>query len=402
MKILVVNCGSSSLKYQLFDMTDESVMAKGQVERIGMSDAILTHRPTGKDAIRDVQEIFEHTSAIKVVLEALVNPVYGVIQDTKEIDAVGHRVVHGGENFHESTLLTPEVREAIEECIELAPLHNPPNLKGISAAENAMPDVPQVAVFDTAFHATIQPYAYLYAIPYSLYTRYKIRRYGFHGTSHKFVARRVAQLVQQDISSLRIITCHLGNGASVTAVENGKSVDTSMGFTPLEGLMMGTRCGDLDPAILPFILAKEGLTIGELDSMLNKHSGVLGVSCLSSDMRDLCDAADEGNLQAKKALEMYNHRIIKYIGAYAAEMNGVDVIVFTAGIGENNAVVRDAVCRKLGYLGVDYDPERNHVRGEERELTTPSSSVKVWIVPTNEELMIARETQECCQASPSS
>ncbi len=397
MNILVLNCGSSSLKYQLFDMSDESVLAKGLVERIGMDDAMLTHRPAGNEQFRDVRPIYEHGTAIQVVINALTDLEHGVIQDVREIHAVGHRVVHGGEYFHHSTLITGEVKNAIEDCIQLAPLHNPPNLRGIMAAGQAMPDVPQVAVFDTAFHATIPSYAYLYPLPYTLYKRYKIRRYGFHGTSHKFVARRAAQVMQKDLNSLKMITCHLGNGASVTAINQGKSVDTSMGFTPLEGLMMGTRCGDIDPAILPFLIGKEDLSVREIDSLLNKHSGLLGVSGLSSDMRDLLEAAREGNTQAQEALEMYRYRIQKYIGAYTAAMNGVDVLVFTAGIGENNAELRQGICSYLTYLGLELAPERNAVRGQEQEISTPESKVKVWVIPTNEELMIARETLESCE-----
>lgn len=392
MKILVLNCGSSSVKYQLFDMTDESVLAKGIVERIGMDDAILTHRPCNGEKVRHVQTILEHTAAIKVVLKALTHPEYGVIEDIKEIDAVGHRVVHGGEKFSDSVIINHEVKTAIEEYIELAPLHNPPNLKGILAAENVLPDVPQVAVFDTAFHATLAPYAYLYGLPYTLYQRYKIRRYGFHGTSHKFVAFRAAELMQTDITALKIITCHLGNGASITAVKGGKSVDTSMGFTPLEGLIMGTRSGDIDPAIIPFVMAKEELSIGEVDAMLNKHSGVMGVSGVSSDMRDIEEQIAADNKRAQLAHDMYTYRITKYIGAYAAVMNGVDVIVFTAGIGENGPMQREAICRNLGYLGVEIDTKQNDVKGKEREISTPFSKVKVWVIPTNEELMIARET----------
>ena len=394
MKILVLNCGSSSLKYQLFDMTDESVLAKGLVERIGMTDAILTHRPTGKDKYRNVEPLLEHTAAIKTVTNALIHSEHGVIKDIKEIDAVGHRVVHGGEKFSDSTLITEEVKEVLEEYIELAPLHNPPNLKGIAAAEDALPGVPQVGVFDTAFHATIPPYAYLYALPYTLYQRHKIRRYGFHGTSHKFVARRVAELMKQEMSSLKIITCHLGNGASIAAVDKGKSVDTSMGFTPLEGLIMGTRAGDIDPAIIPYVMAKEELSLGEVDAMLNKHSGVLGISGIGSDMRDIEDGVEAGNERAQLALDMYTYRIRKYIGAYAAAMDGVDVIVFTAGVGENGPVPRQAICQHLDYLGVEFDEELNDFKGEEREITKPSSKVKIWVVPTNEELMIARDTMD--------
>jgi acetate kinase len=397
MKILVLNCGSSSVKYQLFDMTDESVLAKGIVERIGMTDAILTHRPAEGEKFRAVKTILEHTTAIKTVLEALTHEEHGVIHDVKEIDAVGHRVVHGGEQYSKSEIVTTAVKAAIEDNIELAPLHNPPNLKGILATEAEMPNVPQVAVFDTAFHSTLPPYAYLYGLPYTLYQRYKIRRYGFHGTSHKYVAIRVAKLMRKDIRDLKIITCHLGNGASVTAVDQGKSVDTSMGFTPLEGLMMGTRSGDIDPAIIPFVMAKEELSIGEVDAMLNKHSGILGVSGISSDMRDIEDAVQEFNERAQLAHTMYCYRIRKYIGAYAAVMNGVDVIVFTAGIGERGPMQRKAICSQLSYLGVDFDEERNDVKAEEREVTTPDSNVKVWVIPTNEELMIARETLELTQ-----
>ncbi len=399
MNILVLNCGSSSLKYQLFSMIDESVLAKGQIERIGMDEAILTHRPTGKDQFRHVQALYEHGAAIQLVTQTLTDPDHGVIPDITAINAVGHRVVHGGEKFTESVIITAEVKDAIKEYFDLAPLHNPPNLKGILAAESALHGVPQVAVFDTAFHATLQPHAYLYPLPYMLYKRHKIRRYGFHGTSHKFVAVRIAELMQTDIADLKIITCHLGNGASVTAVDGGKSIDTSMGFTPLEGLMMGTRSGDIDPAIIKFLMSKDGLNIREVDSMLNRHSGVLGIFGISSDMRDLAEAVEEGNQLARYALDMYAHRVRKYIGAYAAEMNGVDVIVFTAGIGENNAQVRERVCSNLTWMGVEFDAERNAVRGIEQEITTPDSRTKVWIVPTNEELMIARETKICCAAA---
>jgi acetate kinase len=363
-----------------------------------MTDAILTHRPTGGEKFRHVEAILEHTKAINVVLKALTHPEHGVIPDTTGIDAVGHRVVHGGEQYSESVIITPEVKAAIEKNIELAPLHNPPNLKGILAAEEAMPDAPQVAVFDTAFHATLAPYAYLYGLPYTLYQRYKIRRYGFHGTSHKFVAFRAAELLRTDITSLKIITCHLGNGASITAVDRGKSVDTSMGFTPLEGLVMGTRSGDIDPAIIPFIMTKEELSIGEVDAMLNKHSGLAGVSGISSDMRDIEEQMAAGNERAQLAHDIYTYRICKYIGAYAAVMNGVDIIVFTAGIGENGPMQREAICRHLGYLGVEIDPIQNDVKGKEREISTPLSKIKVWIIPTNEELMIARETMDSCLA----
>ena len=396
MIVLVLNCGSSSLKYQLFDMTDESVLAKGLVERIGRNDAILTHRPSGKSQFRKVKAMLEHGAAIKSVTKALTSPEHGVIQNIQEIEAVGHRIVHGGEKLNRTTLITDEVKKGIEDCIELAPLHNPPHIMGINAAKAAMPGIPQAAVFDTAFHATLPPHAYLYALPYAFYHRYKIRRYGFHGTSHKFVAFRTAELMQKDIASLKLITCHLGNGASITAINGGKSVETSMGFTPLEGLVMGTRSGDIDPAIIPYIMGKEGITVSEVDSMLNKHSGLQGVTGLSSDMRDIQNAASEGNTRARQALDMYNHRILKYIGGYTAIMNGVDVIVFTAGIGENSSAMREKICTQLSYLGVEFDPERNNNGKGEREITFPGSKVKVWVVPTNEELMIARETVECC------
>jgi acetate kinase len=399
MKILVLNCGSSSVKYQLFDMLDESVLAKGLVERVGMSDAILTHQPTGKEKFQNVEAILEHTAAIKVVLSALTHPKHGVIKTAQEIHAIGHRVVHGGEKFSASVIIDSDVKDAVKEFIDLAPLHNPPNLKGILAAEEAMPGIPQVAVFDTAFHATLPPYAYLYGLPYTLYDRYRIRRYGFHGTSHKFVAQRAAQFLQQDITTLKIITCHLGNGASITAVDRGKSVDTSMGFTPLEGLIMGTRSGDIDPAIIQFVMGKEEISIGEIDAMLNKHSGMIGISGVSSDMRDIQTQAEAGNKRAQLALDIYTYRIRKYIGAYAAAMNGVDAIVLTAGVGENHVYCRKAICQHLGYLGAEFDAARNEIKGGEREINTPTSKVKLLVIPTNEELMIARETLELVKKS---
>ncbi|MCP4400183.1 MAG: acetate kinase [bacterium] len=392
MKILVLNCGSSSVKYQLFDMTDESVLAKGLVERIGMTDAILTHRPTGGEKHRQVQMILEHTTAIKVVAGALVDPKHGVLKNIQEIDSVGHRVVHGGERFTESALVDDSVKDAIEEYFDLAPLHNPAHLRGILAIEDTMGDVPQVVVFDTAFHATIPKYAFLYALPYTLYQRHRIRRYGFHGTSHKFVAARAAELMGRPIEELKIITCHLGNGASITAIDGGKSVDTSMGLTPLEGLIMGTRCGDIDPAIIPFLMAKEESSISEVDSMLNKHSGLLGITGLSSDMRDLEDAVEEGDERAQLGMEMYCYRIRKYIGSYAAAMNGIDAIVFTAGVGECGPIQRSMICQKLGYLGADFNPDVNEFKAKEREISKPDSKVKLYVIPTNEELVIARDT----------
>ncbi len=392
MKILVLNCGSSSVKYQLFDMTDESVLAKGLVERIGMTDAILTHRPTGGEKHRQVQMILEHTTAIKVVAGALVDPKHGVLKNIQEIDSVGHRVVHGGEKFTESALVDDSVKGAIEEYFDLAPLHNPAHLRGILAIEDTMGDIPQVVVFDTAFHATIPKYAFLYALPYTLYQRHRIRRYGFHGTSHKFVAARAAELLGRPIEELKIITCHLGNGASITAIDGGKSVDTSMGLTPLEGLIMGTRCGDIDPAIIPFLMAKEESSISEVDSMLNKHSGLLGITGLSSDMRDLEDAVEEGDERAQLGMEMYCYRIRKYIGSYAAAMNGIDAIVFTAGVGECGPIQRSMICQELGYLGADFNPDVNEFKAKEREISKPDSKVKLYVIPTNEELVIARDT----------
>lgn len=397
MKVLVLNCGSSSVKYQLFDMTDESVLAKGMIERIGMTDAILTHRPTSGEKYRHVQPVLEHTTAIKVVADALVDATHGVLKNINEIDAVGHRVVHGGEKFKASTLVDESVKDAIEEYFDLAPLHNPAHLKGILAAEETMPGAPQVVVFDTAFHSTLPKYAYLYGLPYTLYQRYRIRRYGFHGTSHKFVANRAAELMGRPIEELKIITCHLGNGASITAVDGGKSVDTSMGFTPLEGLIMGTRCGDLDPAIIPYVMAKEDSSIAEVDSMLNKHSGVLGITGLSSDMRDLEDAAEEGDERAQLGLDMYCYRVRKYIGAYAAAMNGVDAIVFTAGVGECGPIPRSMICPKLSYLGAEFNPDVNEFKGLEREISKPGSKVKLYVIPTNEELVIARDTLDLVQ-----
>ncbi|PID56886.1 acetate kinase [candidate division KSB3 bacterium] len=399
MKILVLNCGSSSLKYQLFDMEDESVLAKGLVERIGRHDAILTHRPSGKKQFRKVEAMLEHGAAIRTVIKALTSLEHGVIRDVRDIEAVGHRVVHGGEKLNRATLITDEIKKEIEKCIELAPLHNPAHMMGINAAKSAMPGIPQTAVFDTAFHATLPPHVYLYALPYVFYHRYKVRRYGFHGTSHKFVALRAAELMQKDIASLKLISCHIGNGASVTAVDGGKSVETSMGFTPLEGLVMGTRSGDIDPAIIPYVMGKEGITAAEVDAMLNKHSGLQGVTGLSSDMRDIQNAAAEGNVRAQQALDLYNHRLLKYIGAYAAVMNGVDAIVFTAGVGEHSYSLREELCQRLSYLGVDFDPEQNREGEDEREITRPGSRVKVWVIPTNEELMIARETVACCSES---
>ncbi|WP_152393911.1 acetate/propionate family kinase [Paenibacillus guangzhouensis] len=393
MKILVINAGSSSVKYQLYDMTDESVLAKGLVERIGMDSSILNHEPTGGQEISEVSEILEHTTAIRKVIDKLVDPQVGVIKSVDEIDAVGHRVVHGGESFSQSSIVTPEAKSEIRRLFDLAPLHNPAHMSGIVAVEKNMPNVPQVVVFDTAFHQTMPEKAYLYAIPRVLYKKHKVRRYGFHGTSHDYVSAKAAEFLGRDIKDLKIITCHIGNGGSLTAVQGGISVDTSMGMTPLEGLMMGTRSGDLDPAVVPFVMNKEDLTVNEVNSMLNKHSGLLAISGVSSDMREIIDGMQKNEPNSTLAFEMYEYRIRKYIGAYAAAMNGVDVLVFTAGVGENASVLRERLLEQLTFLGIELDKEANLVRSKEpRFISTTNSRVKVLVVPTNEELMIARDT----------
>ena len=392
MNVLVINCGSSSLKYQLIDSESEAVMAKGLCERIGI-DGRLVYQKTGLDKEITEAAMPTHKQAIQMVLDALVNPKTGAIASLSEIDAVGHRVVHGGEKFAASTLLTPEVLKTIEECNDLAPLHNPANLIGIDACKELMPNVPMVGVFDTAFHQTMPKKAYLYGLPHEYYEKYKVRRYGFHGTSHSFVSKRTAEFLGMDLKNSKIIVAHLGNGASISAVLNGECVDTSMGLTPLEGLVMGTRSGDIDPAILEFIAKKENLDIEGLMKVLNKESGVYGLSNgVSSDFRDLTAAAAEGQKPAQIALEVFAYRVAKYVGAYTAAMNGVDNIVFTAGIGENVVQVREEVCRYLGFLGIEIDNEKNAIRGEEVVISTPDSKVKVMVVPTNEELAIARET----------
>lgn len=393
MKVLVMNCGSSSLKYQLINMENEELLAKGIAERIGIEGSFVKHETTGKEKAVIEEPMTDHKAAIKIVLEALIHAEYGAIQSMSEISAVGHRVVHGGEKFSGSVVIDKEVKAVLEECSELAPLHNPPNLMGIYACEEILPNVPMVGVFDTAFHQTMPKASYMYALPYDLYEKYKIRRYGFHGTSHKYVAMKAAELLEQPLESLKIITCHLGNGASVTAIKNGKSVDTSMGFTPLEGLAMGTRCGDLDPAIIEFWMKKENLTIAEVNNAMNKKSGVLGLSGVSSDFRDVEEAAGAGNERAQLALDFYYQRVKKYIGAYAAEMGGLDAVVFTAGLGENSIVARKEICKDLEFLGIKIDDEKNNIRGKETVVSTEDSTVKVILVPTNEELMIARETK---------
>ena len=393
MKVLVINCGSSSLKYQLIDAQTEKALAVGLCERIGI-DGRLNHTPAGGEKVVINKDMPDHEVAVQMVLDELTDEKYGVISDLKEIDAIGHRVVHGGEKFASSVVINDEVMAAIEECNPLAPLHNPANLIGIRACQAIMPGVPNVAVFDTAFHQTMEPTAFMYGLPYECYEKYKVRRYGFHGTSHSFVSKRAIALAGLDPENSKVIVCHLGNGASVSAVKNGKSVDTSMGLTPLEGLVMGTRSGDIDPAIIEYLAHAMDKSLEEVMKILNKESGVYGLSGVSSDFRDLEKAADEGNKKAQLAQDVFGYRVAKYIGAYTAAMDGVDAIAFTAGLGENNGIMREYVCSFLGYLGVEIDKEKNGVRGEETIVSTPNSKVKVLVVPTNEELAIARETME--------
>ena len=391
MKILVMNAGSSSLKYQLIDMATEKAVAKGGCERIGIEGSFCKHKANGKETVINAA-MPAHKEAIKVVLDALVDKEYGAISSMKEIDAVGHRIVHSGEVFNDSVLLTDDVMKKIEELSELAPLHQPANIIGVRACQAIMPGVPMVGVFDTAFHSTMPEKAYIYGIPYEAYTDFKIRRYGFHGTSHSFVSKHTADFLGLDYENSKIIVAHLGGGASISAVLNGKCVDTSMGLTPLEGLVMGTRSGDIDPAIMEFIMRKENLDIDQMMDVLNKKSGVEGVSGVSSDFRDLEKAYYEGNQRAIDACEMFAYRVAKYIGAYVAAMNGVDAIAFTAGIGENTQFIREKIAAYLGYLGVTLDAEANTVRGEDKIISTPDSKVTVCVIPTNEELKIARET----------
>ena len=392
MNVLVINCGSSSLKFQLIDAASEKVLAKGLCERIGI-DGRLTYQPIGGEKEKSDKPMPTHTEAIQFVIEALTNPETGVVKSLDEIGAVGHRMVHGGEKFACSAVITEEVKKAVEECNDLAPLHNPANLIGVAACEKLMPNTPMVGVFDTAFHQTMPEKAYMYGLPYEYYEKYKVRRYGFHGTSHSFVSKRAAEVMGRPYDDLKTIVCHLGNGSSISAVLNGRSVDTSMGLTPLEGLVMGTRSGDIDPAIMEFIAQKENLDIEGVMAVLNKKSGVFGLSGgLSSDFRDLTDAMNAGDKKAKIAMDVFSYRVAKYIGAYAAAMNGVDCIAFTAGVGENDDYVREQVCSYLGYLGVDFDKEVNDgLRGEEKELTKPGSKVRVFVIPTNEELAITRD-----------
>jgi acetate kinase len=400
MIILVMNAGSSSLKFQVYDMSTQEVKAKGGVERIGMETAIIKYEKLGAGDLKYVREILDHTAAVKQMLHILLHPEHGVIKSMDEIGAVGHRIVHGGESFHSPTLITGDVKREIRSLFELAPLHNPAGYMGIKAVEANLPDVPQVAVFDTSFHQTMPPEHYMYPLPMVLYTRHKVRRYGFHGMSHNYVSEQAAKYVGKPISGLKIITCHIGNGVSVTAVEGGRSVDTSMGMTPLEGLMMGTRSGDIDPAIVTYTIAQEDLTMNEINAMLNKHSGLQGISGISGDMREITAAMSEGNKQAKLAFDMFTHRLRKYIGAYAAVLNGCDVLVFTAGIGENGYEVRDAVCQSLTYLGVEIDKEANESavgKSEITDITAPGARVRTLVIPTNEEWMIARETYRVVQ-----
>lgn len=392
MNILVINCGSSSLKYQLIDSNTEAVLAKGLCERIGIDGSVLTHTPAGKDKVTIETPMPSHTVAVKLVIDALTNADYGVVQSLDEINAVGHRVVHGGEKFASSVVITDEVLKAIEECNDLAPLHNPANLIGINSCKEIMPNVPMAAVFDTAFHQTMPQKAYLYGLPYEYYEKYKVRRYGFHGTSHDYVSARAAEILGRIREDLKIIVCHLGNGGSVSAVDHGKCVDTSMGLTPLEGIIMGTRSGSIDPAICDFICRKEKLTPAQMNDVLNKKSGVLGISQVSSDFRDIEAAAKEGNKLAQAALDAFYYSVAKYIGAYAAAMNGVDAIAFTAGVGENNISGRAEIAKYLGYLGTEIDAEKNNIRGEDRVISTDASKVALLCVPTNEELAIARQT----------
>ena len=392
MNILVLNCGSSSIKYKLYDMTNEAVLAQGGVERIGINDAFIKVKLPNGDKKKIMADLPTHKEGVQLVFKCLLDPEFGAIKSLDEIGAVGHRVVQGGDLFEKSCIVTPKVEEGIESLIDLAPVHNKGHLAGIKAVDELMPNVPQVTVFDNAFHSTMPDYAYLYAIPYEWYKKYHVRRYGFHGTSHRYVSRRVCEFLGVDIHKQKIITCHIGNGASVAAIKYGKVIDTSMGLTPLAGLMMGSRCGDIDPSAVCYMMEKSGMTPHEMSEYLNKKSGVLGVAGISSDMRDNENADNEGDKMAHLALAMYNYRIKKYIGAYAAAMNGVDIIVWTAGVGENQEGVRWDSCQGLEYLGVKMDKERNHVRSKEQILSADDSKVKVVMIPTDEEIVIARDT----------
>ena len=398
MNILVINAGSSSLKYQLIDTAGQSVLAKGLCERIGIEKSLLKHT-VGEKSIEIQKDMKDHSDAIRMVLDALTDAEHGALKSLDEINAVGHRVVHGGESFAQSQIITDDVLKAIESNIDLAPLHNPANIMGIQACRNALPNVKQVAVFDTAFHQTMPEKAYLYGLPYEAYTQHKVRRYGFHGTSHRYVSQRVTEILgRQGDADFKLITCHLGNGSSLAAIKGGKCVDTSMGLTPLEGVIMGTRCGDMDPAIVKFIMEKENLSIEEMDNYMNKKSGILGISGVSSDFRDVQKAADEGNKRAAIALDVFCYRVKKYIGAYAAAMGGVDCLVFTAGVGENDIGTRAKILSDMEWLGIDFDAQANQVRGKDTLITKAGSKVKAYVIPTNEELMIARDTQALVEA----
>ncbi len=394
MKILVINTGSSSLKYQLIDMTDESVLAKGLCDRIGIDNSFIKHSKTGSDTVVIDKDMTNHKAAMKEVVSALTDSKIGVIKDMSEINAVGHRVVHGGEKFQDSVVIDDDVMNAIRECIELAPLHNPPNITGIEACRNIMPGIPMIAVFDTAFHQTMPKHAYLYALPYEIYEKYGVRKYGFHGTSHKYVAQRAAAMLNKPFEELKLISCHLGNGASVCAIKNGKSVETSMGFTPLAGLAMGTRSGTIDPAVIAYLMDKEKMTVKDINDYLNKKSGVLGISGVSSDFRDIHAAADAGNERAQLAIDIFCYRAKKYIGEYAAVVDGVDAVIFTAGIGENNDIVRKGILEGMDYMGIQVDWEKNKVKGKELDISAPDAKVRTLVIPTNEELAIARETMK--------
>lgn len=394
MNVLVINCGSSSLKYQLINMDGEKVLAKGLVERIGIKGSLLKHEKPGLDKLVIEEDLKNHKEAVNLMLKALLDEKYGAVSSPDEIDAVGHRVVHGAEKFAYSVLIDDEVIDTMKECIGLAPLHNPPNIIGIEACKELLPDAPMAAVFDTAFHQTMPPVSFIYPLPYELYEELKIRRYGFHGTSHQYVSERVAELTGKSLEGTKIVTCHLGNGASLTAIKDGCSFDTSMGMTPLEGLVMGTRCGDIDPAIVTFLMNKKNMTAEEVDNLMNKKSGVLGISGVSNDFRDIEAEADKGNERARLALDKFAYTVRKYIGSYAAAMGGLDYLVFTAGLGENSPPARKQVCDGLEFLGVELDDEKNNTRGKEVEISKEGSKVKVFVIPTNEEVMIARDTQK--------
>jgi len=397
MKVLVVNCGSSSIKYQLVDMTDESVLAKGLVDRVGIPGTLLKHEPTDKDEVVIKKDLPDHTEGMKLVLDVLINPEYGVIKSMDEIGAVGHRVVHGGEAFAESVVIDDQVIQVIRECFDIAPLHNPPNLMGIEACQELMPNVKHIAVFDTAFHQTMPAKNFMYALPYESYEQFKVRRYGFHGTSHFYVSHRAAEMLGKSFEECKIVTLHLGNGGSMAAIVDGKVVDTSMGFTPLEGLVMGTRCGDIDPAIVFFLMEKMNLSASDMNNYLNKKSGMLGLSGVSNDLRDVLEAAEAGNERAKLALDVYISRVKGYLGNYVAQLNGCDCLVFTAGVGENSIEIREAICENLDYLGIKMDADKNKVRGKEVDVAANDSKVRIFIIPTNEELVIARDTYRLAQ-----